>query len=178
MEQWHQLVEVVGSVVLTDDIDALIWQLDNKGVYSTSSLYHIINFRGVQPIYIPAVWSIKVPPRVQVFLWLLSHNKLMTKDNLAKRGIEKPPDCVYCTDKETMDQLYFGCVVAKQIWRRVSILLSIDLGSDYLSISRFWPANKKHTVLNSICACIIWTSWKNRNAHVFNNVVWIDLKQI
>lgn len=46
MEQWHQLVEIAGSVTLTDDTDALIWQLDNKGIYSTSSLYHVINFRG------------------------------------------------------------------------------------------------------------------------------------
>ena len=126
---------------------------------------------GVQPVYIPEVCSIKIPPRVQVFLWLLSHNKLMTKDNLAKRGIEKPLDCVYCIDKETIAHLFFGCVVAKQIWRQVSILLSIYLGSDYLSIARFWPANKKHTMLNSFCACILWTLWRNRNPHVFNNAI-------
>ena len=95
----------------------------------------------------------------------------MTKDNLAKRGIEKPPDCVYCTDNETIDHLFFGCVVAKQIWRQVSEVFSIELGSDYLSIARFWPASKKHTVLNSICACILWTLWRNRNPHVFNNAI-------
>ena len=70
--------------------DSLVRQYEAKGEYTTGSLYSIINFRGVQPVYIPAVCFIKIPPRVQVFLWLLSHNKLMTKDNLAKRGIEKP----------------------------------------------------------------------------------------
>jgi hypothetical protein len=52
------------------------------------SLYAVINFRGVTPIFIPAIWKIKVPPRIHVFLWLLSHNKIMKIDNLLKRGIK------------------------------------------------------------------------------------------
>ena len=50
MEKWYELVEV----------DSLIWQLENVGQYSTSSsLYSIINFRGVQPVFITAVWKLE-----------------------------------------------------------------------------------------------------------------------
>ena len=62
MEQWFHMMEVVRSVVFTEENDALIWQLENKGKYSTSSLYHVINFRGVQPIYPLVVWALKIPP--------------------------------------------------------------------------------------------------------------------
>ena len=129
-------------------------------------------------MYIPAMWSIKTPPRVQVFLWLLSHNKLMTKDNLAKRGIEKAPECVYCYEKESITHLFFECVVAKQIWVEISEFFGVELGSNYLLIARFWPADKKHIALNSVCACVLWAMWKNRNSHVFNNAIWTDVKQI
>ena len=117
MEQWYCIEQIMENTQYQECDDSLVWQYEAKGEYTTWSLYSIINFRGVQPVYIPAVGSIKVPPRVQVFLWLLSHNKLMTKDNLAKRDIEKPPECVYCTDKETIDHLFFGCVVDKGIWK-------------------------------------------------------------
>jgi hypothetical protein len=79
--RWLELVEIVSSVRFNNDGDALVWQLDSKGVYTSQSLYSVINFRGVVPINIPVVWKIKIPPRIQIFLWLLSHNKLMTVDN-------------------------------------------------------------------------------------------------
>jgi hypothetical protein len=43
----------------------------------------------VAPIYIPAVWNIRIPPKIQLFLWLLSHNKLATVDNLNRKGMHK-----------------------------------------------------------------------------------------
>ena len=98
----------------------MIWQYESKGIYTSSSLYAIIKFRGVKPVYIPSIWSLVVPPRVQVFLWLLAHNKLMTKNNLLKRGIEKPPECVFCLEQEMLDH-FFDCVVARKIWETVAI---------------------------------------------------------
>lgn len=88
-------------------------------------------------MYIPSIWSVVFPPRVHMFLWLLSHNKLMTKDNLLKRGIEKPPECVFCFEHETVHHLCFGCVVAKRIWKTVSDFFNLDLGKDYFSVARF-----------------------------------------
>ena len=61
----------------------MIWQYNSNGIYSTQSLYKIINFRGVQPVFVSAVWGIKVPPRVHFFLWLLSKNTVLTRDNLS-----------------------------------------------------------------------------------------------
>ncbi|SPT19023.1 unnamed protein product [Triticum aestivum] len=178
MEQWYALEQIIRSTLLQEGSDSLVWQYEAKGEYTTGSLYNIINFRGVQPVYIPEVSSIRTPPKVQVFLWLLSHNKLMNKDNLAKRGIEKAPECVYCSEKESTTHLFFKCVVPKQIWAGISDFLGVEIGTNYLSIARFWPADKKHIVLNSVCACILWTMWKNRNSHVFNNAIWTDVKQI
>lgn len=115
MEEWYCLEQIIKGTVLTGDEDAMVWQYESKGVYSSSSLYAIINFRGVKPIFIPSVWSVVVPPRTQVFLWLLAHNKLMTKNNLLKRGIDKNPECLFCSEQERVDHLFFECVVAKNI---------------------------------------------------------------
>jgi hypothetical protein len=68
MERWNELTEIISSVRFNEDSDTLVWQYESKGEYSTQSLYAVINFKGVVPIYIPAVWKLKVPPKVQVFL--------------------------------------------------------------------------------------------------------------
>lgn len=84
--RWYELEGIMQHLNMSNEEDALIWQYESNGHYSAKSLYAIINFRDVLPIYIPAIWSITVPSRVHV-LWLMSHNKLMTKDNLLKRNI-------------------------------------------------------------------------------------------
>jgi hypothetical protein len=48
-------------------------------------LYAVINNHSVKPVYVHVVWKLRIPPRVQIFLWLLSKNKLLTRDNLSKR---------------------------------------------------------------------------------------------
>jgi hypothetical protein len=71
-------------VVLRDETDALVWCYNSTGVYSSQSMYAIINYRGVTPVYVPAVWKINVPLKLQIFC-LLSHNKLAIADNLNKK---------------------------------------------------------------------------------------------
>jgi hypothetical protein len=84
-----------------------------------SSMYVIVNFRGVMPVHIPVVLRVKVQPRVHVFLWLLANNKLLTRDNLAKRQHVPDHSCVFCSESESIVHLFFGYVVAKEVWKHI-----------------------------------------------------------
>jgi hypothetical protein len=55
---WEELRAVAEQIYLNDDSDALIWGCERAGEYSSHSFYAIINYRGVTPVYIPAVWSV------------------------------------------------------------------------------------------------------------------------
>lgn len=68
MNTWYELEAIVGSIVYTEDSDSLVWQYTATGTYTTSSLYAIINYRGVSPVFIPSVWKLIVPPRIHIFL--------------------------------------------------------------------------------------------------------------
>lgn len=50
--------------MLNSEEDAMVWQFTSSGVYSSHKL---INFRGVQPVFVSAVWDIKVPPEFIFF---------------------------------------------------------------------------------------------------------------
>jgi hypothetical protein len=85
MGRWEELKAAVQSIALNNEEDQILWTYSSSGKYSVQSLYAIVNHRGVVPIFIHAVWKLNIPPRVQFFLWLLSNNRVLTRDNLAKR---------------------------------------------------------------------------------------------
>ena len=48
------------------------------------------------------------------------HNKLLTADNLRRRGIEGPSRCALCNaDMETTQHLFLHCKVSLQVWRSI-----------------------------------------------------------
>lgn len=158
LESWFELEEITKSINYKPGGDALVWVYNSNGVYSTQSLYTIINFRGVQPVFVPAVWKISVPPRIHVFLWLLSNNKLMTVDNLADRGIIKPPECQFCGENESINHLFFDCIVAKQLWACLLDFNGVDINS-YLDMAGKWLAEKRYKAVNTISAGVVWSLW-------------------
>lgn len=42
-ERWYELEEIMRSVQYNDEGYALVWQYDSKGIYTTQSLYAVIN---------------------------------------------------------------------------------------------------------------------------------------
>ena len=64
---WLEVVQLASTIIFTDEEDSLIWQFNSQGIYSSQYLYKVINFRGISPVYVPAVWALKVPPRVNFF---------------------------------------------------------------------------------------------------------------
>jgi hypothetical protein len=79
--------------------DSMVLELHKFEQYSAQYLYAVLNFRGIIPIYSPAVWILHEPPRVQLFLWLLSNNKLLTRDNLMKGQTILNESFLLCEEK-------------------------------------------------------------------------------
>ena len=52
-------------------------------------------------------------PRIHIFLWLLANNKILTRDNLAKRKRVDVMSCLFCAEPEMVHHLFFDCVVAR-----------------------------------------------------------------
>jgi len=64
------------------------------------------------PVHVPHVWNLKIPPRVQFFLCLLSKSKVLTRDNLSVRRKVDDMSCLFCEENEHVGYLFFDCVVA------------------------------------------------------------------
>ena len=95
MSMWWELYGVIEGTILHDDEDQILWSYTSHGTYAVQSLYARINCRGVFPVYTHAIWKLVIPPRVQFFLWLLSRNRILTRDNLQKRRDVSDPTCLF-----------------------------------------------------------------------------------
>ena len=127
------------------------------------------------PVFVPSVWNLKIPPRVHIFLWLLSKNKLLTRDNLAKRQNLDTETCLFCNEHETSQHLFFECVVAGTIWDLISQALGTDLRS-FTAVASKWLSNKKFAAINIVSSAVLWSLRKLRNDICFQNTAWRDLR--
>jgi len=175
---WLEVVNLASTIEYSDEEDTPIWMFNSDGLYSSQSLYKIINFRGVIPVHVSAVWSIKAPPRIHFFLWLLMHNKVLTRDNLSKKRKVEDAACLFCCEPESVQHLFSECVVAKQMWQIISGLLDCEVGKNLDSIGVMWLSNKRFCVHNMICAAGLWALWKLRNVLCFQNGKWRSMAHL
>jgi hypothetical protein len=61
---WKEIIQLASTITYSDALDEMIWSSNSNVVYSSQSLYKIVNFIGVQYIHTPAIWSLKIPLRV------------------------------------------------------------------------------------------------------------------
>ena len=101
----------------------------------------------------------------------------MTVDNLSRRGVIKPLECQFCLDHESVNHLFFECVVAQYIWKLFHSFSGVMISS-YLDLASKWPCEKKFALTNSISAGILWGVWLTRNDFVFNHQAWKSMKTV
>jgi hypothetical protein len=118
------------------------------------------------------MWRILVPPVLHVFLWLLANNKVLTRDNLAKRKNIDDKTCLFCNESETVLHLFFECCVAHQpIWEIISEVSCLPLIKDIQPLSKIWWRGKNFKAFN-----VIWSIWNTRNNLCFQGVCWTKME--
>lgn len=155
MLMWDELNYVTGSIQLSSEEDQIMWSYSSSEKYSVQSLYAVINHRGVVPVFVQAVSKLFIAPRVQFFLWLLSNNKLLTRDNLVKRRTVNDPSCLFCEEGESINHLFFQCCVAVNVWEFVSAYFSRTIDTDFESVASLWLSNRKFLICNTVSSAVL-----------------------
>lgn len=175
---WLDLVSIAQSINFSDEDDALIWKMESNGRYSVRSMYAMVNFRGISPVFIPDVWQVHVPPNIHIFLWLLAHNKLLVRANLAKRQHLNDLTCLFCCELETTNHLFFECVMAGQVWNTVHSLTGCLPLPTFENVTKMWGKNKLLQADNLVVSATLWAIWRCRNDICFNCTPWIGVQVI
>ena len=81
--KWNGLVTRVAFVQLDEQVDSIKLTLTSKGVFTVQSMYKRI----VNQIAMPrnkALWKLKVPLKVKIFVWFLIKGVILTKEIFLK----------------------------------------------------------------------------------------------
>jgi hypothetical protein len=53
------------------------------------------------------IWKAKIHLKIKIFMWLVSQNVILTKDNLVKRKWKGSTTCAFCNENESSQHLFF-----------------------------------------------------------------------
>ena len=94
------------------------WNLAASGAFSVKSAYKAFKNTPRVITSVKKIWKLKVPPRMQIFGWLTYHGKILTAENLQKRGWNMPSMCVMCRAQcESIIHLFTECNFVLQAYQ-------------------------------------------------------------
>lgn len=127
------------------------------------------------------VWKAEAPPKIKFFFWLLLKGKILTAENLKKRGIQGPSRCPNCCQaEETIQHLFIDCQVAKRCWNNMATIGEVaweprvTIADSVLSWKKICPwkgkkSNLTQRIWNTIPLTLVWSIWLARNKKVFQD---------
>ncbi|XP_057416032.1 uncharacterized protein LOC130710699 [Lotus japonicus] len=161
--------------------DLLVWKHNSSGVFSVRSAYSMLMQRKISSLASSSstrsvcnfVWRLKVPKKVQHFMYRLLNKSLPCQQNLKRRGIKIEPLCPLCGEhrEETPFHLFLNCNWARQVWFMSD--LAIKSGEVATELDN-WLLQMKEIVSLDVMdqvAMICWSIWKSRNDCIFNKIV-------
>lgn len=119
--QFLSLIDLLRDIHFPEDMeDTRIWKASKNGSFSVSSFYAALSARVGTKSSLASIWRIKAPPWVVAFRWIAFRRRILTLDNLRKRGKIVVIGCQMCLeDEETVDHLLLRCSFAMKIWNSV-----------------------------------------------------------
>ena len=117
---WHIIHRVVSIHVggTHSGSDKCIWAWDRGGDFTVKTAYDGLIQTDLLALW-PwrFLWKLKMPIRVQHFLWILFHGKILTNEQRCSRGMTEDISCPRChSGIENIDHLLRGCRDSIAVW--------------------------------------------------------------
>jgi len=100
-EIWRDVVDFQ----LINETDVVFWKLENNSTFSFKSVY--IGLTRNVGLCHKRIWKGKIPVKIKIFVWTMTNEAILTKDNLLKRKWKGDPSCSFCENDENISHLFF-----------------------------------------------------------------------
>ena len=117
------LLRIQGKAVDVDGEDMVFWVETKSVSFFVKSLYSILEGGRVEPFPTSVVWNAWIPPKVSFFAWEATWGKVLTLDQLQRRGWSLVNGCSLCfAQEESIDRILLHWGKARVLWE---LLLSL-----------------------------------------------------
>lgn len=156
------------TIMLTSNPDEARWKWTPSSQFSVSSYYHAFIHAPTIRSQVHKIWKIKAPPRMQVFSWLMMQNKVLTIDNLMKRGWTMVNRCIMCRNQlESVIHLFEECTVTIEIYRKLALTMGMKLPTRHARKALITnEINKEERSLLLIAQFVVW---RERCSRIFTD---------
>jgi zinc-binding in reverse transcriptase len=130
--QFDRLLKILLNVPIpgVTDQDVVVWKQTPNGNY-TIKLFYLFLKQGLlilSDLYV--IWDLKIPPRMQVFIWIMVQNKILTIEALKRRGWSIVGICYMCrSNDESTNYLFNKCqffsIMLMLLFRRLNISMMV-----------------------------------------------------
>ncbi|XP_078161769.1 uncharacterized protein LOC144557107 [Carex rostrata] len=139
--------------------DDVKWRWQPNGIFTVKSAYVAIQNGPRITREVHLIWKLKAPPRFKVFAWLMLLNKVLTIDNLSRKGWCMVNRCAMCkSDTETVLHLFNTCPIAQQLNTEVARVFQTRLpcmtATKHPILDTSYTAKERSIFL--ISAFIVW----------------------
>ncbi|KAJ9705268.1 hypothetical protein PVL29_003364 [Vitis rotundifolia] len=162
--------------MLVDLEDRMLWKETKSGEFSVKSLYGALETRNATLFSWNIMWNLFVSSKGGFFTWEASWGKVLTLDQLKRRGWIVANRCFLCpVEEESIDHFLIHCSKAKVLWELIFALFGVTwvLPSSVKETLLGWNGSfvgKKHQKVWKVAPlCLFWTIWKERNRITFEN---------
>ena len=160
--------------------DEITWRWTPNGEYTTRSAYRIQFIGRTKTSLFHPIWKAKTEPKCRFFAWLLLQKKILTADNLAKRGWPQDTLCKLCnSEPETPTHLCKDCIFMRASWDKLISWLGVEIlppSTVSNTLKGWWKKCRvrfhKHNkpFFDGIIIYFWWNIWKERNRRTFNHI--------
>ncbi|XP_038995739.1 uncharacterized protein LOC120120058 [Hibiscus syriacus] len=178
VEQWLQLISPLNSysLSLVED-DCWVWLGTGEGCFTAKSSMQLYFDREgndeVEGKWERYAWKGVAPPRVETFVWQLTHHRVAVKEELLKRGVTGVEDtvCSLCRKcNESVSHLFLHCDVVWDLWVKflkfwnVFFVIPTKLMEFLIAWDELVP---RSFIWKFIPRAVLWSVWKCRNEVIF-----------
>ncbi|CAN0858153.1 Putative ribonuclease H protein At1g65750 [Linum grandiflorum] len=152
-------------------LDSMVWGLELSGKFTIRSAYLLLTDLQEEtsdPQW-KGVWNWQGTNKIHHFLWLASHNRLLTNEECGRRHLTNQVLCSFCSiHTESCIHILRDCHFARQVWRK--IMPQIITGEELIKDWRSWldthirHREDSHSLTFGVG---IWLMWRDRNKHLF-----------
>ncbi|GJR46464.1 RNA-directed DNA polymerase, eukaryota [Tanacetum coccineum] len=174
-QQLENIQDLVRSKVLSNVDDRWAWDLNGGGDFCVKDARDLVDEVLLPKENVATRWIKTIPIKVNVFAWKLHLDRLPTRSNLLKRGIQVQSSlCPICNVlQEDTSHLFFSCDVALDIsrlicqWWNVS-WSPVDSYSGWLEwFNSIRLGSKLKGILEGVFYVSWWCLWNFRNQLLF-----------
>jgi len=162
-QQWSDMMQILDLLVVHNGEDRWFWSPEVMGDFTVSETRAYI-YKLTLPFGHALIrWSKLVPIKVNILVWKIAIDRIPTRENLDKKGMDVPNVlCGVCDlNFESTNHIFFRCELAKEVWLQLGRWSNLDpvVLDSYVDWKVWFEGLRLKMIHEDFLQVVLYTTW-------------------